>query len=160
VDKVMRKLASFGTAPRQLFGTRYFFHEEIARFTDSPRAFALDIQSASAVRAAGFIAATNRARFAMTEAEASHFRGMIFDNMKPDRDFRQIEHEMRCYIHFRQKGHNVKFADLGQAGAFDLLCSSGTDRFEVECKTVSQDTGNPINSETLANLVQLFSTLS
>jgi hypothetical protein len=84
---------------------------------------------------------------------------MILDNMKPDRDFRQIEHEIRCYIHFTQKGHKVKFSDLGQAGAYDFLCASGADCFEVECKTVSQDTGNPIKSETLANFAQLFSVL-
>jgi hypothetical protein len=73
VDKAMRKLASFGVAPRQLFGTRYFFHEEIARFTDNPHAFQLDIRSASSIRAASFIAGTNRARFGMTEGESRHF---------------------------------------------------------------------------------------
>jgi len=159
VEKVIRKLASFDEAPRQVFGTRYFFHEEIAHYTDNSQPFQINIRSASAIRAASFIAGTNRARLAMTESEASHFRGMILDNMKPDRDFRQIEHEMRCYIHFRQKGHNVRFADLGQGGAYDFLCESGKDSFEVECKTVSQDTGNPIKSETVASVAQLFATL-
>jgi hypothetical protein len=160
VDKVIRKLALFGAAPRNLFGTRYFFHEEIARFTDDPnRPFQLDIRSASSIRAAGFVAATNRARFAMTKTESSHFREMILDNMKLDRDFRQIEHEMRCYVHFRQKGHGVIFSDLGHMGGCDLLCTSGKCSFEVEAKTISPDTGNPIKSETLANFAQLFSTL-
>ena len=159
VDKVIRKLASFGTTPRKVFGTRYFFHEEVARYTDNSQPFQLDIRSASAIRVASFIAGTNRARLTLTENEADHFRGMILDNMKPDRDFRQIEHEIRTYIHFRQKGHDVKFADLGRAGAYDFLCTSGSESFEVECKTVSHDTGNPVKNETLANFAHLFISL-
>jgi hypothetical protein len=159
VDKVIRKLAAFGVAERNLFGTRYFFHEEMARFTDGSQPFQLDIQSSSAIRAASFVAGTNRARLGMSEAEARHFKGMIIDNMKPDRDFRQIEHEIRCFIHLKQKGHDVRFADLGKAGSQDLLCGSGANSFEVECKTVSQDTGNPIKSEMIANLAKQFFSL-
>jgi hypothetical protein len=83
---------------------------------------------------------------------------MIIDNLTPDRDIRQIEHEFRAFIHLRQKVQDVSFADLEGRGNFDLLCRSGTSEVEVECKTVSEDTGNPIKNELVVNLSQIFLT--
>jgi hypothetical protein len=85
-------------------------------------------------------------------------RRMIIDNLTPDRDIRQIEHEFRAFIHLRQKVQDVSFADLEGRGNFDLLCRSGTSEVEVECKTVSEDTGNPIKNELVVNLSQIFLT--
>jgi hypothetical protein len=154
--KVLHKLSMLDAAPRRLFGTRYFFHEQMEQFTDGPRPFYLDTSEQRAVRAATFIAATNRARIAMSDLAAVRLRKMIIDNLKPDRDMRQIEHEFRAFVHLRQKFGNVRFVDLEGAGKFDLLCISGDAEVEVECKTVSEDTGNPIKNEMVVNLSQMF----
>jgi hypothetical protein len=140
----------------RVFGTRYFFHEQIEQFTDGPQPFYLNTSEQRAVRAATFIAATNRARATMSDLAAVRLRKMIIDNLKPDRDIRQIEHEFRAYVHLRQKFGNVKFVDLEGAGRFDLLCVSDGVEVEVECKTVSEDTGNPIKNEMVVNLSQMF----
>jgi hypothetical protein len=154
--KVMQKLAQFEAATRNLFGTRYFFHEEIERFADGSSPFQVDLSDPLSVRAASFIAGVNRARMTMSEVGAVRFRKMIIDNLKPDRDFRQIEHEVCCFIHFRQKLAKVQFADLDETGSFDLLCAQDSALVEVECKTISEDTGNPIKNEMLVNLTQQF----
>jgi hypothetical protein len=154
--KVLHKLSMLDPAPRSLFGTRYFFHEQIEQFTDGPQPSFLDTSVQRAVRTATFIAGVNRARLAMSDLAAIRLRKMILDNLKPDRDIRQIEHEFRGYIHLRQKFGNVRFADLEGAGKFDLLCLSGGAEVEVECKTVSEDTGNPIKNEMVVNLSQTF----
>jgi hypothetical protein len=154
--KVMHKLSMLDPAPRRLFGTRYFFHEQMEQFTDGPQPFHLDTSAQRAVRATTFIAGVNRARIAMSDLAAVRLRKMILDNLKPDRDMRQIEHEFRGYVHLRQKFDNVSFADLEGTGSFDLLCVSGDTAVEVECKTVSEDTGNPIKNEMVVNLSQTF----
>jgi hypothetical protein len=154
--KVLHKLSMLDAAPRLLFGTRYFFHEQMEQFTDGPRPFFLNTAEQRAVRAATFIAAANRARKALSDLGAIRLRRMIIDNLKPDRDLRQIEHEFRAYVHLRQKFDSVRFIDLEGAGKFDLLCASDGGAVEVECKTVSEDTGNPIKNEMTVNLSQLF----
>ncbi|WGR95576.1 hypothetical protein MTX20_17565 [Bradyrhizobium sp. ISRA435] len=154
--KVVHKLSMLDPAPRGLFGTRYFFHEQMEQFTGGPQPFFLDTSSQRAVRAATLIAGVNRARLSMSDLAAVRLRKMILDNLKPDRDIRQIEHEFRGYIHLRQRFSNVRFADLEGAGKFDLLCMSGDTEVEVECKTISEDTGNPIKNEMVVNLSQTF----
>lgn len=156
--KVMHKLSLLDPAPRKLFGTRYFFHEQIDEFTEGPCPFQLDASSPLAVRAATLIAGVNRAKVKMSDVAQVRLRRMIIDNLTPDRDIRQIEHEFRAFIHLRQKFQDVGFADLEGHGNFDLLCRSGTSALEVECKTVSEDTGNPIKNELVVNLSQIFLT--
>ena len=156
--KVMHKLLLLDPAPRKLFGTRYFFHEQVDQFTEGPRPFYFDASSPLAVRAATLIAGVGRARAKMSDVAEERLRRMIIDNLTPDRDIRQLEHEFRAFIHLRQKFQDVSFADLEGDGEFDLLCRSGTSEMEVECKTVSEDTGNPIKNELVVNLSQIFLT--
>jgi hypothetical protein len=80
--KVMHKLMLLDQAPRQLFGTRYFFHEQIEEFTNGPRPFYLDTSAQRAVRATTFIAGVNRARIAVSDLAAVRLRKMIIDNLK------------------------------------------------------------------------------
>ncbi len=156
VRKVAQKLGQLDPAVRNLFGTRYFFQEGVDQLSFGATPFRLNTSDLLSVRTANFIAGANRARANMSDLAAVRFRRMILDNLKPDRDFRQIEHELRCYIHFRQKSADVKFADLEGLGNFDLIYLKQSETVEVECKTISQDTGNPIKNETIASLVQSF----
>jgi hypothetical protein len=156
VRKVVHKLSLLDPAPRRLFGTRYFFHEQIDEFTEGALPFILDASSPLAVRAATLIAGVNRAKAGMSDVAQSRLRRMMLDNLTPDRDIRQIEHEFRAFIHVRQMFSAVEFADLEGHGNFDLLCTTGGASVEVECKTVSEDTGNPIKNEMVVNLSQIF----
>jgi hypothetical protein len=141
LTRVARKFASLRPSIRTLFGDRYFFHEQCIQFTDGPFPFQLDVANPLAVRAASLISGINRVRTKLSSPALVRFRETILGGLRPDRDIRQIEHEIRCYIHFGQKGFEVSFADLDQNGRFDLLCSSQASSFEVECKTVSEETG-------------------
>jgi hypothetical protein len=63
------------------------------------------------------------------------------------RDVRQIEHEIRCYAHFVRRRYRTAFADLEELGRFDLLVDTPVGQIEVECKTVTEDTGSQIKTE-------------
>lgn len=154
VRRVERKLASLAASTRSIFGDRYYFHEQWVRFTEN--SFQLDVFDPVAVRAASLIAGINRVRRLLASQATRRLRAMVLDNLKPDRDVRQIEHEIRCLIHFGRRGFHIKFADLEGLGNFDLLVTTPTEIIEVECKTVTEDTGSQIKSEMTVNLSDCF----
>jgi len=156
LGKVIQKLESLSPKTRLLFSDRYFFHEQFIDFVDHSRPFRLDVSVSSAVRAASLVAGINRVKVSLSSAGADRLRSMVMDNLKPDRDMRQLEQEIRCATHFGRKGYTVTFADLEGLGAFDLLVETGTDSFEVECKAISEDTGSQIKSELTVNLCETF----
>lgn len=150
------KLASLLPQTRQLYGDRFYFHEQFIRFSEGPAPYQLDISDAVAVRSASLIAGVNRIKDSLSKSGASRLRKMIIGNLRPDRDIRQVEHEIRCAAHFGRKGFKVVFADLEDLGQFDLAVTAPSGPFEVECKTVSEDTGSPIKLETSVNLMDAF----
>jgi transcriptional regulator with XRE-family HTH domain len=154
VRKVERKLASLAASTRSIFGDRYYFHGQWVRFTES--SFQLDVLDPVAVRSASLIAGINRVKRSLASQAARRLRAMVLDNLRPDRDVRQIEHEIRCLIHFGRRGFHMKFADLEGIGTFDLLVTTPTEIIEVECKTVTEDTGSQIKSEMTVNLSDCF----
>jgi len=154
--KVDQKLGQLRPSVRTLFGDRYFFHEQCISFTDGQHPFQLDPSSFYAIRSASLIAGINRARLLLPPLAKARFRSMLLNSLKPNRDVRQIEHEIRCFIHFGQKGINVAFADLEEKGRFDLICEAQDASFDVECKTVSEDTGSQIKSEMIVGLCEAF----
>ena len=103
------------------------------------------------------MARINRVKRSLSPTGVLQLRAMIIDNLKSDRDIRQIfEHEIRCSIHFGQKGFKVTFADLEGLGTFDLLVETPSASVEVECKTVSKNTGSQIKSELTVDLSEAF----
>ena len=160
LDKVMRKIAQklrpLGPQARSLYGDRYYFHQQFEAFTFGPVPFRLDTTSLPAVRAASLIASINRLRGSLSASGAARLRSMVIDNLQPDRDVRQIEHEIRSYTHLGQKGFRVTFADLEGLGNFDLLLEQAADRIEVECKTVTEDTGSQIKVDLNVELSETF----
>ena len=48
-------------------------------------------------------------------------------------------------IHFLRLGWDVTFVDVEKLGRFDLLVQNGDERFEIECKSVSNDAGRLIS---------------
>jgi transcriptional regulator with XRE-family HTH domain len=164
LDKEIRKIEQrFGagvtaaeSSTRALYGDRYFFQEQCTRFTHDIPAFGLNISDPTAVRAASLIAGINRVRRALSPNGVPRFRAMVIDNLKLDRDVRQIEHEIRCSTHFILRGYKVTFADLENLGQFDLLLDTPVGPFEVECKTITQDTSAQIKAELVASMSDSF----
>ncbi len=156
LQKVAEKLAALPPSARLLFGDRYFFHQQFIRLAEGSESFRLDISDSVAVRAASLIAGINRVKASLSSAGALRLRSMVIDNLKPDRDIRQLEQEIRCSTHFGRKGYKVTFADLEGLGRFDLLVETASASLEVECKAISEDTGSQIKSETTVNLSEVF----
>jgi len=160
VDKVIRKveqkLRPLPADTRSLFGDRFFFHEEFTAFTCGPLPFQLDTADLRAVRAASLIAGVNRVGRSLSSRGALRLRAMLLDNLQPDRDIRQIEHEIRAWTHCSQKGFGVTFADLEGLGNFDLLLENSGRKIEVECKTIAEDTGSQIKFELNVDLTEAF----
>lgn len=156
--KLRQKLEALSPSIRSLFGDRFYFHDQWDRFTDGSPAFHLDLADLQAVRAASLIAGINRIRSTLSPQGQTRLRSMVLDNLKPDRDIRQIEHEIRCFAHFSRKQCPVVFADLEGMGNFDLMVESPTGPIEVECKTVTEDTGSQIKVELNVDLSETFRT--
>jgi hypothetical protein len=154
--KVHRKLNALSPSVHTLFGDRFYFHEQWDRFTEGPTAFHLDLTDLRAVRAASLIAGINRIRGTLSPEGRRRFRAMVLDNLQPDRDVRQIEHEIRCYTHFARKQFRIVFADLEGFGCFDLLVTTPAVSAEVECKTVTEDTGSQIKVHLTIELSETF----
>ncbi len=154
--KVAQKLRPLGPQARALYGDRYFFHEQLELFVYGTTPFQLDTKSLYAVRAASLIAGVNRLRTTLSPSAAARLRSMVIDNLQPDRDVRQIEHEVRSYTHLGLRGFDVTFADLEELGRFDLLLERQPDTIEVECKTVTEDTGSQIKVELNVELSEEF----
>jgi transcriptional regulator with XRE-family HTH domain len=156
IRKIEKRFAAVEPSIRALYGDRYFFQKQCIRFTYDIPAFGLNISDPTAVRAASLIAGINRVRRGLSPNGIPRFRSMVIDNLKLDRDMRQIEHEIRCSTHFIQKGYNVIFADLENIGQFDLLLDTPVGPFEVECKTITQDTGAQIKAELIDSMSDAF----
>ena len=156
IDKIAKRLDALEPGIRSLYGERYFFHKQCLRFANDSPPFRLDISDRDAVRAATLMVGVNRVKRSLSTKGVSRLHQMVIDNLKSDRDVRQLEHEIRCSTHFGQKGFKVTFADLEGLGNFDLLVETPSASIEVECKTVSEDTGAQIKSELAVNLSHCF----
>jgi hypothetical protein len=156
ISRVASKLEPLSSPVRALYSDRYFFHEYCISIADGPAPFQLDVSNKNAIRAASFIAGINRVKSRLSAAAIPRFRSVIIGGLRPDRDIRQLEHEIRCFVHFGQKGMEITLADLEGQGRFDLDCRGKEVTFEVECKTVTQDTGAAIKTDLLVNLSEEF----
>jgi hypothetical protein len=156
VSRVFAKLQGLPASLRGLYDERYFFHIYCADIADGPRAFQLDPSDPKAVRVASLIAGINRMKDSLSASAVPRFRSAIVGLLRPDRDIRHLEHEVRAFVHLGQKKVAVTLADLEQRGRFDMSCSINGQTFEVECKTVTEDTGEQIKTELLVTLSATF----
>jgi hypothetical protein len=69
---------------------------------------------------------------------------------------RQLEHEICSWTHFARKGFTVTFAELQGVGRFDLLVETPTGSVAVECKTISEDTGDQLKIDLVVSLADIF----
>lgn len=156
IARVRAKLSLLSPAVRDIYGDRCFFHEQWDAFTEGANAFRLDLEDLRAVRAATLIAAINKIKANLPQRASDRLRKTFIGLLRPDRDVRQIEHEIRAYAHFVRKRYFVRFADLEGIGRFDLLVHTPAGEMEVECKTVTSDTGSQVKSDMIVDLSETF----
>jgi hypothetical protein len=94
--------------------------------------------------ALSFIAAVNHVARELPTSAQNRLRARIIDGLSPDRDIRQLQHETRAYIHYRQANCKVIWLD-DEENRFDFLVEGPNGPFEVECKTFAENIGNPIS---------------
>jgi hypothetical protein len=153
------KLSEF-KALSDVLRRRYAFSVALLGMLKSLRAgIAVDFSEHNIRRAAGIICAINFAAKQLSENARRRFREDIVNYIKPNGDFRFIEHELRAFVHFRQQGYSVLWADLEGIGQFDFLVSSPNGQIEVECKTLSEDLGSPVHTEYAIEFFESFNKL-
>jgi hypothetical protein len=155
ISRALSKLDRLSPSVRALYQQRYFFHEYCVTISDGPAPFQLDISDANAIRVASFISGVNRMKNCLSSAGASRLRSTTLGALRPDRDLRPLEHEVRVFVHLGQKGITTTLADLERIGTFDMFCTTNEKTFEVECKTVTEDTGEQIKTDLLVTLSEV-----
>jgi transcriptional regulator with XRE-family HTH domain len=153
ITKVRQRLDALSPAVRGLYGDRFYLHEQWEALREPPGEFDLDLQ---ALRAATLITAINRACDLLSEAGRNGLRSIVLDNLQPARDVRRMEHQIHCYAHFVRKGYPTTFADPRGDESFDLLVDTPSGPVEVECKTVTEDTGSQLKTDMTADLCETF----
>ena len=157
IHKVIKRLSGLPPEVSVIYGDRFFFQLQFMKFAhDNKSPFFLDINDATAVRTASLIAGVNRAKRSLSASGVNRLRSTVVDNLKLDRDMRQFEHEIRCATHFGQLGFKVEFADLEGKDRFDLLVTTPQGTVEVECKTLSEDTGSQLKKQMAVSLAERF----
>jgi hypothetical protein len=154
--RVDNKLASLEPSLRSLFDERYLIHRHLVEISNGPSPFRLTAGNKDAIRFASFVAGINRMTEHLPAQATSRLRSTILGLLRPDRDIRQLEHEVRSFVHFGQKGIDVTLIDLEARGNFDMVCESNDIAFDVECKTVTEDTGASITTDLFVNLCNDF----
>lgn len=156
VSKTRQKLDVLSPGVRQLHGDRFYFHEQWESLIAGSGAFGLDLCNLPAVRAATLIVAINRARDGLPQSGQDRLRSMVLENLQPARDVRRIEHTIRCYAHFVRNGCSTTFADRNGEESFDLVVETPSGSVEVECKSVTEDTGAPVKTDVTVDLSETF----
>jgi hypothetical protein len=86
--------------------------------------------------------------------QQERLRARVIESLDPDRDIRELEHEMRAFVHYQGAECKVLPSDENQDSRFDFLIDAGRGgSFELECKTFAEDIGNPIS---IADSVHVF----
>ena len=151
-----RKLKDVGITVPSL-DRKYYFHSTYKNLVVRNRTYrGIDISEINNHRAISLIAAVRQLASLLDAQQQQRLRARIVESLDPDRDIRELEHEMRAFVHYKAAGCNVQPADDDGHGRFDFLVDCGKGPFEVECKTFAEDIGNPIS---VADSVQVFRAL-
>ncbi len=157
INKIIKRLSELPLEVSAIYGDRFFFQLQFIKFVqDNKSPFFLDIYDALSVRSASLIGGINRVRRSLSPNGLKRLRGSVIDNLKLDRDMRQLEHDIRCATHFAQLGGKVSFVDLEGKGQFDLLVTTPHGMVEVECKTLCEDTGSQLKKHMAVILAERF----
>jgi hypothetical protein len=144
IDRVERKLANI-VALSPAVQRRFEFHRTYQKILIESRSnLQADLGDLAVNRALSFISAVKEICMHSTPSEQNRWRSRILDGLKPDRDLRQLRHEIRAYVHYAQAGCRLTWGD-DHKDRFDLLVVGPRGTFEVECKTFAEDIGSPFS---------------
>jgi len=145
IGRVEQRLAT-GTFSNVLL-RRYQFHTTY-RYLHARKRLSLlpDIHDFPVVDTLSFIASVEAAQREMSLEERDRFRARILDGLKPDRDLRQFQHELRAYVHYKRANCRIEWVD-NNTDRFDFLVHGPNGTFELECKTFAENIGNAISVE-------------
>ena len=114
------------------------------------------LRGPTAYRLIAFMAMVERVHRESTPKAKTRISGMIKDALKRKLSFFSLEHEFRTAAHLMHKGFDVYFTDLEGNETFDFLIKRNMNEIEVECKTVSVDSGRKIHRHDFEELLKLI----
>jgi hypothetical protein len=116
----------------------------------------IDLSDPANNRVLSLLAAVREAAANLSDKGKEELRARVVDAFGPDRDARELEHELRAFVHYKQAGFDVKFVDYEGHGQFDLMVSGPSTEFEVECKTIAESIGSPISVDESLSYFRAF----
>jgi len=107
IERVRMKLKDIGMSVPSL-DRRYYFHSTYKRLAERNRTFGrIDIGEPNNARAISLVAAIREFSLPLSGEEQARLRSRILESLDPDRDIRELEHEMRAFVHYKSAGYNV-----------------------------------------------------
>ncbi|MGE3987556.1 hypothetical protein [Pseudorhodoplanes sp.] len=156
VERAEAKLRDLDFAS-PILNRRYFFHLNYKRIVQRNRLHQkISTDSFENNEPISFMAAIRDAASNLSEQGRQRLRSKLLDGLSPDRDIRELQHELRVYVHYKQQHCKVSFVDLEGRGNHDFDVTYRNTTFEVEAKTVSEDIGNLVSTETSIQMLLAF----
>lgn len=157
-QRVKAKLSGIEFASPVL-NRRYSFHRTYERMVIRNRLHQkIDTRDLEIHRVLSTIVGLREISKLQTESRQIQLRSRILDALDPDRDIRELEHEVRAFVHYRQAGMEVQLRDGMSNERFDFIVRGARGEFELECKTFSESIGNPISTENSLVFFRAFKT--
>ena len=155
VERVDFKLRDIGV-PVPALDRRYFFHRKYLALAKRNRLYGkIDLSDPLNARIVGFLAAIRDLSALLDDGQRKQLRSRIIESLDPDRDVRELEHELRVFVHYRSAGLKIVPGDTNQE-RFDFLVHAESGEFEIECKTFSESIGNSISIEDSIHAFRAF----
>ena len=106
--------------------------------------------------AATFMAQTLSLAESLDKDQRVRFIRRIHGAFKNPEDMRALDLELAVATHFTRAGLAVEWQESGEGKGFDLLIDSGSGiKFEVECKSISNDKGKKIHQHEARDFFRL-----
>jgi hypothetical protein len=136
---------------------RYYFHSTYQKLVVRNRTYGrIDITDFNNNRAISFIAAIKELSMLLDAPQKDRLRARIIESLDPDRDIRELAHEMRAFIHYRRAGLMISPTDGQNEERFDFLIRGPHGEFELECKTFAENIGSAISLDESVHVFRAF----
>jgi len=156
IERVDAKLRDIGLVVPAL-NQRYYFHSTYQKLVVRNRTYGrIDIADFNNNRAISPIAAIKEFAKLLDVKQRERLRARIIESLDPDRDIRELAHEMRAFVHYRRAGLMILPSDGQIDERFDFLVCGPNGEFELECKTFSENIGSAISVDDSVHIFRAF----
>src|SRR3954453_21126988 len=156
MDRVDTKLRDIGVVVPAL-DRRYYYHSTYRALAIRNRTYGrIDIADPENNRAISLIASIREFSKLLDAPQKDRLRARIIESLSPDRDIRELAHEMRAFVHYSRAGLMVLPSDDQSDERFDFLVRGPQGEFEVECKTFAENIGSAISIDDSVHLFRAF----